>query len=43
MAGIVQGLIHDIPTVAEMIQRIIAGARELIAARLAGVLASPEV
>ncbi|HEX9336363.1 MAG TPA: nitronate monooxygenase family protein [Pseudonocardiaceae bacterium] len=38
-AGIVQGLIRDIPTVAELVRRIVTEARQLIADRLAGVLA----
>jgi nitronate monooxygenase len=33
-AGQVQGLIHDIPTVAELIARIVAEAREIITTRL---------
>ena len=37
-AGQVQGLIHDIPTVAELIRRIIREAREIISSRLPGVL-----
>ncbi len=37
-AGMVQGIINDAPTVAELIQRIVTEARELIAGRLAGVL-----
>jgi nitronate monooxygenase len=37
-AGIVQGLIRDIPTVAELVQRIVAEARELIEDRLAALL-----
>jgi nitronate monooxygenase len=37
-AGQVQGLIHDIPTVAELIQRIIREATDIIASRLPGVL-----
>ncbi|MFD4196393.1 NAD(P)H-dependent flavin oxidoreductase [Amycolatopsis thermoflava] len=37
-AGMVQGIINDVPTVAELIQRIVTQARELIAGRLAGVL-----
>ena len=37
-AGLVQGLIHDIPTVAELIRRIVTEARELIAERLTGTL-----
>jgi nitronate monooxygenase len=36
----VQGLIHDIPTCDELIGRIVAEARELIATRLAGALAT---
>jgi nitronate monooxygenase len=38
-AGMVQGIIRDIPTVAELVQRIVTEARQLIAGRLAGVLA----
>ncbi|WP_371812949.1 hypothetical protein [Saccharopolyspora sp. ASAGF58] len=38
IAGLVQGLIHDVPTVAELIDRIIAEAAGLISDRLAGVL-----
>jgi len=37
-AGQVQGLIHDIPTVAELMQRIIREATDIIASRLPGVL-----
>ncbi|WP_040925670.1 NAD(P)H-dependent flavin oxidoreductase [Saccharomonospora marina] len=37
-AGQVQGIIHDIPTVAELIDRIVTGARELINDRLAAVV-----
>jgi len=37
-AGQVQGLIHDIPTVAELIQRIVREATDIIGSRLAGVL-----
>src|SRR6202011_2299531 len=37
-AGQVQGLIHDIPTVAELIQRIIREATDIIRNRLAGAL-----
>jgi len=33
-AGQVQGLIHDIPTVAELISRIVSEAREIINTRL---------
>jgi NADH:quinone reductase (non-electrogenic) len=38
--GMVQGLIHDIPTCAELIQRIVREAEELIAGRLGRVLAA---
>lgn len=38
-AGMVQGLIHDIPTCEELIGRIVADAENLIRARLAGMLA----
>jgi NADH:quinone reductase (non-electrogenic) len=37
-AGQVQGLIHDIPTVGELIQRIIREATEIISSRLSGFL-----
>jgi nitronate monooxygenase len=37
-AGLVQGLIHDIPTVAELMDRIITEAETIIAQRLAGSL-----
>ncbi|MCB9381039.1 MAG: nitronate monooxygenase [Acidimicrobiaceae bacterium] len=37
-AGMVQGLINDIPTVKELIDRIISEAEEIITARLAGVV-----
>jgi nitronate monooxygenase len=37
-AGQVQGLIHDIPTVKELIDRIISEAEEIIKARLGGVV-----
>ncbi|HEX4730615.1 MAG TPA: nitronate monooxygenase, partial [Solirubrobacterales bacterium] len=38
--GLVQGLIDDVPTVAELIERIIVEADEIIAERLAGMLAT---
>ncbi|CQR65583.1 NAD(P)H-dependent flavin oxidoreductase [Streptomyces leeuwenhoekii] len=38
-AGMVQGLVHDIPTVAELFDRIVTEARALINGRLAGVVA----
>jgi NAD(P)H-dependent flavin oxidoreductase YrpB (nitropropane dioxygenase family) len=37
-AGLVQGLIRDVPTVAELIGRIIAEAKELIAGQLAALV-----
>jgi len=37
-AGTVQGLIHDIPTVKELIDRIMAEAEALIRQRLTGFL-----
>ena len=40
-AGQVQGLIHDIPTVAELIQRIIREATEIITRRLPGFINDP--
>lgn len=38
-AGMVQGLIHDIPTCQELINRIVADAESIIRSRLAGMLA----
>ncbi|MEO5598030.1 MAG: nitronate monooxygenase family protein [Novosphingobium sp.] len=38
-AGMVQGLIHDIPTCAELMIRIIADAESIISARLGGMVA----
>jgi NADH:quinone reductase (non-electrogenic) len=37
-AGMVQGLIHDIPTCAELVGRMMREAEEIIAARLGGIL-----
>ena len=43
-AGLVQGLIHDIPSVKELVDRIVAEAIEIIEGRLAGLVeASPRV
>lgn len=39
-AGLVQGLIHDIPTVAELVDRIVRDATEIIRTRLGGLLAT---
>jgi NADH:quinone reductase (non-electrogenic) len=41
--GMVVGLIHDIPTVAELIERIMADAERLIRNRLAGLFESNEM
>ena len=38
--GMVAGLIHDVPTCKELIDRIMAEAHGLITARLAGMLAA---
>jgi nitronate monooxygenase len=40
-AGIAQGLIHDVPTVAELVERVITGAEQIIRGRLSAVLAQP--
>lgn len=37
-AGMVQGLIHDVPTVSELIDRILAEAEEIVQERLLGML-----
>jgi NADH:quinone reductase (non-electrogenic) len=37
-AGMVQGLIHDIPTVKELVDRVVSEAEDLIASRLAGMV-----
>ena len=37
-AGLSTGLIHDIPTVAELVERIVAEAQEIIRERLPGLL-----
>ena len=39
-AGMVQGLIHDIPTVRELVERIVAEATAIIERRLAGLVAT---
>jgi NAD(P)H-dependent flavin oxidoreductase YrpB (nitropropane dioxygenase family) len=36
-AGLCQGLIHDIPTCAELVERIVTEAEAIIAERLAGI------
>ena len=42
-AGQIQGLIHDVPTCQLLIERIMREATEIIAGRLAGLLANPPV
>jgi nitronate monooxygenase len=37
--GLSQGLVHDVPTVAELVSRMVAEARDLIGTRLTGMLA----
>ena len=39
-AGMIQGLIHDVPTARELIERIVAEAEEIIRGRLEGMLSS---
>jgi NAD(P)H-dependent flavin oxidoreductase YrpB (nitropropane dioxygenase family) len=39
-AGMIQGLIHDVPTVKELVDRIVGEAEELIRRRLEGMLAA---
>lgn len=39
-AGMIQGLIHDIPTCAELVARIVADAEAIIAARLARMMSA---
>lgn len=38
-AGMVQGLIHDVPSVSELMERIVRGAEAIISDRLSGMLA----
>jgi NAD(P)H-dependent flavin oxidoreductase YrpB (nitropropane dioxygenase family) len=38
-AGMIQGLIHDVPTVHELVERIVREAEEIIRGRLEGMLA----
>ena len=40
-AGMAQGLIHDVPTVAELVERLVTGAEQIIRGRLSGVLGEP--
>jgi NAD(P)H-dependent flavin oxidoreductase YrpB (nitropropane dioxygenase family) len=39
-AGMIQGLIHDVPTVKELVDRIMSEAEEIIRGRLEGMLTS---
>jgi len=39
-AGMIQGLIHDIPSCAELVSRMISGAEEIIEGRLQGMIAA---
>jgi nitronate monooxygenase len=38
--GMVQGLVHDVPTVAELVARIVTDAEQVVRGRLCGLLAS---
>jgi NADH:quinone reductase (non-electrogenic) len=40
-AGLAQGLIHDVPTVADLVERVVTGAEQIIRGRLSAVLAEP--
>jgi NAD(P)H-dependent flavin oxidoreductase YrpB (nitropropane dioxygenase family) len=40
-AGLSQALIHDVPTVAELVDRMMSEAEEIISGRLAGLLGTP--
>ncbi|PTL59594.1 nitronate monooxygenase [Paraconexibacter algicola] len=40
-AGLVQGLIHDVPTCQELVERMITEAEAIITERLSGLLATP--
>ncbi len=42
-AGLCQGLIHDVPTCAELIERMVLGAREIIASRLGDAIGEPSL
>jgi NAD(P)H-dependent flavin oxidoreductase YrpB (nitropropane dioxygenase family) len=41
--GMVQGLIHDIPTVADLVEGIVSGAAEIVQGRLGRMLSALEV
>jgi nitronate monooxygenase len=42
-AGMVQGLIHDIPTVAELVERVVVEAHHIVGSRLAGMIFQAQV
>lgn len=42
-AGMCQALIHDIPTVAELVERIVREAEEIVSGRLAGMIEASQV
>jgi nitronate monooxygenase len=42
-AGMVQGLIHDIPTCAELVSRIVAEAEAIIASRLDRMISARKI
>ena len=41
-AGLVQGLIHDVPSVKDLVNRIVADAEKIISGRLRGMISPPE-
>ena len=41
--GTAMGLINDIPTVGDLVSRIVSEAEELISGRLAGMVAAPSL
>jgi nitronate monooxygenase len=42
-ASMAQGLVHDIPSVAELVTRIVAGAETIITGRLQAMIADDHV
>ena len=41
-AGLVQGLIHDVPSVKDLVNRIVADAEKIISGRMRGMISPPE-
>ncbi len=41
-AGLVQGLIHDVPSVKDLVNRIVADAEKVISGRMRGMISPPE-